>query len=283
MDKSFGEPHDCGTEANALRGQRWLVQRVKQPATESEVECALPSRVSARAEERAMKYGQFCPVAKATEILGERWTFLIIRELLMGGRRFTDLQRGLGDISPALLTARLKAFEREGLVARRRSSGHRSYEYYPTSACEALKPVVVAVGEWGLCWARHMLSRDDFDVEFLMFYLERSIDPSQLPGKQTVIQFKFRDLAEQRDWWLLVDDRNVDVCMTSPGRDVDVYFTTTVRTMHDIWMGDRTYRDAVSSGDLSIEGELALTRHISAWLRPSIFAESERAPAPAFA
>ena len=121
------------------------------------------------------------------------------------------------------------------------------------------------------------------DVEFLMFYLERSVDPSNLPGRQTVIQFKFRDLTEQRDWWLLVDGQKVDVCITSPGRDVDVYFTTTVRTMHDIWMGDRTYREALSSGDLSIEGELGLTRHVSSWLRPSVFAESRRAPVPAFA
>ena len=230
-----------------------------------------------------MKYGQFCPVAKATEILGERWTFLIIRELLMGGRRFTELQRGLGDISPALLSARLKAFEQDGLIARRRMSGLRNYEYYPTPACEALKPVVVAVGEWGLCWARQMLCAEDFDVDFLMFYLERSVDPERLPGSSTVIQFKFRDMVEQRDWWLLIEGNDVDVCITSPGRDVDVYFTTTVRTMHDVWMGDRTYREAINSGDLSIEGELSLTRHVSSWLRPSIFAEAKRAPAPQFA
>jgi len=214
-----------------------------------------------------MKYGQFCPIAKATEILGERWTFLIIRELLMGGRRFSELQRGLGDISPALLAARLKSFETDGLIARRKTNGLRSFEYYPTSACEALKPVVLAMGEWGLCWARHMLSEQDLDVEFLMFYLERSVDPSKLPGRQTVIQFKFRDLVEQRDWWLLVDEQKVDVCITSPGRDVDVYFTTTVRTMHDICMGDRSYREALSAGNLSIESELGLTRHVSSWLR----------------
>lgn len=228
-----------------------------------------------------MKYGQFCPIAKATEILGERWTLLIIRELLMGGRRFTELQRGLGDISPALLASRLKAFERDGLVARRRASGQRNYEYYPTAACEALMPVMLAVGEWGLCYARHLLTEKDFDVEFLMFYLERSIDPDQLPGNETVIQFKFRDLVEMRDWWLLVNDGLVDVCTIPPGRDVNVYFNTTVRTMHDIWMGDRTYREAVSAGDLSVEGEPALTRRVSSWLKPSVFSESSRAPIPA--
>lgn len=226
-----------------------------------------------------MRYGQFCPLSKATEILGERWTFLIVRELLMGGRRFNELQRGLGDISPALLAARLKSFECEGLVIRRKIRGQRGYEYYPTPACEELKPVLVALGEWGLCWARHTLSDDEFDVELLMLYLERSVDPSQLPGSETVIQFKFTDLSEQRDWWLLVRGGKVEVCITTPGRDVDVFFTTTVRTMADVWMGDRTYRDAVLAGDLRIEGELTLTRRISSWLRPSIFAESKRAPA----
>ena len=94
-----------------------------------------------------MKYGQFCPIAKAGEILGEKWTILIIRELLMGGRRFSDLQRGLGDISPALLTARLKSLEGQGMLVKRRVSGGRTYEYFPTEACEALLPVLFALGE----------------------------------------------------------------------------------------------------------------------------------------
>src|SRR5512138_2009048 len=115
-----------------------------------------------------MRYGQFCPIAKATEILGERWTFLIIRELLMGGRRFNELQRGLGAISPALLAARLKSFEAGGLVVRRRLNGQRGYEYFPTPACEELKPIIISLGEWGMCWARRTLSSDDLDVEFLM-------------------------------------------------------------------------------------------------------------------
>ena len=223
-----------------------------------------------------MKYGQFCPVSKATEILGERWTFLIIRELLMGGRRFNELQRGLGDISPALLAGRLKAFERDGLIVRRKINGQRTYEYCPTAACLELKPVLVALGEWGLCWARHTLDDKEFDPELLMLYLERSVDPDQLPGSETVIQFKFRDLGEQQDWWLLVRDGKVEVCIKNPGRDVDVFFTTSVRTMSEVWMGDRAYRDAVLSGELLIEGDLALTRRISSWLRPSMFADSPR-------
>src|SRR5262245_27158853 len=198
----------------------------------------------------------------------------------MGGRRFNELQRGLGDISPALLTARLKSFEAEGLLVKRRIGGQRGYEYFPTPACEALLPVVIAMGDWGLCWQRDKLTHDDFDIEFLMFYLERSIDPAQLPGDSSVIQFKFRDLIDQPDWWLLVDGDKVDVCISPPGRDIDVYFTTTTRTMHDVWMGDRSYREAMQSGDLLVEVEPALTRRFSSWLKPSVFANSERSPLP---
>ena len=227
-----------------------------------------------------MQYGQFCPIAKATEILGEKWTILIIREILMGARRFSELQRGLGDISPALLTSRLKSLEGQGMVARKKIAGQKGYEYYPTEACEALLPVLLSLGEWGLCWARHTVLDADFDVEFLMFYLERSIDPSKLIGDESVIRFQFTDLVEQKDWWLLVRNDTVDLCLKDPGKDVDVYFTCTVRTMHDVWMGERTYRDAIKSGDLYVQGDPALTRNIKDWLRPSIFGGSARAPLP---
>jgi len=227
-----------------------------------------------------MRYGQFCPVAKATELVGERWTFLIIRELLMGGRRFSELQRGLGGISPALLTARLKMFEAEGLVVRRKIPGQRGFEYFPTKVCEALLPVIVALGEWGLLWARHTLSADDFDPELLMFYLERSVDPAALPGRETVIQFRFLDLKDQCKWWLIVNGEKTQLCLVDPGRDVDVWISTTVHTMHDVWMGDRSYGSAIDEGELVIEGDPAITRRMSTWMRPSVFHDSRRAPVP---
>jgi DNA-binding HxlR family transcriptional regulator len=225
-----------------------------------------------------MNYGQFCPIAKASEILGERWTILILRELAMGAHRFSELQRGLGDISPALLTARLKSLEAQGLVARRRPSGQRNHEYWPTQACLEFVPVMIAIGNWGILYARHTVLDRDLDVELLMLYLERSIDPAHLIGNESVIQFKFRDLRRQPDWWILVQQDKVDLCITDPGKDVDVYFCSTLRTMHDVWMGDRTWREAIDSGDLIVEGERALLRDISRWLRPSLFADAPRVP-----
>jgi DNA-binding HxlR family transcriptional regulator len=225
-----------------------------------------------------MKYNQFCPISKAAEILGERWTILILREILMGGRRFNELQRGLGDISPALLTSRLKSLENRGIVMRRKVQGQRIYEYFPTPACEALMPVLFSLGEWGLYWARHTILDEDFDVEFLRHYLERSIDPAKLVGDETVIKFHFTDLTEQRDWWLLVKGDRIDICLSDPGRDVDVFFRCAVRTMADVWMGDRSYRDAMQAGDLVVGGDIRLTRNIRSWLRPSVFEKSQRGP-----
>ena len=225
-----------------------------------------------------MNYGQFCPISKASEIIGERWSILIIRELLMGGRRFSELQRGLSQISPALLTSRLKGLEVRGLVEKRKLDGRKSYGYFPTEACEELRPIIFALGEWGLNWARVNLMDDEYDPALLMLYLERSVDPQKLAGDSTVIRFEFTDIGKQRCWWLVVEGESVDICVQDPGRDVDVYVTTTLRTMTDVWMGDRSYQEAKSVGDFSIQGPRALTRNVATWLRPSIFAASDRPP-----
>lgn len=227
-----------------------------------------------------MRYGQFCPIAKATEILGERWTILIIREIVLGARRFSELQRGLGDISPALLSKRLRTLEEKGILVRRRASGQMQHEYHPTEACNALVPVLSGLGEWGLLWARNNVLDPDLDVELLLLYLERSVDPAQLPGRETVIHFRFKDLYKRQEFWLLVNGNRTELCIVDPGRDVSVYFHCTVRTMHDVWMGERSYRSAIDSGDLVIEGEPALVRNVSRWLRPNALANAPRVPWP---
>ncbi|MBD3869501.1 MAG: helix-turn-helix transcriptional regulator [Acidobacteria bacterium] len=220
-----------------------------------------------------MEYGQFCPVAKATEILGEKWTLLIIRELLMGGTRFSELQRGLSLISPTILTKRLGTLEDRGLVIRKKIPGQRGYEYFPTESCKELLPVVRSLGDWGMRWARKNLSPSDYDVELLMLYLKRSVQPDKLPGKQTVIHFKFTDIQEMSRWWIVADEAEIDICTNDPGKDVDVFFTTNVKTMADIWMGDTTYRKMIASGAMLVTGPNALTRDIGSWLAGSDFAD----------
>lgn len=222
-----------------------------------------------------MEYGQFCPIAKATEILGEKWTILIVRELLMGARRFSELQRGLTLISPTLLSKRLEVLARHGLVMKKRIAGQKGHEYIPTRSCEELLPILVSLGEWGMRWAQVNVTRDDYDVELLMLYLQRSIKTDALPGSETAIRFRFTDIREYPDWWLLVQGERVDICVNDPGREIDVYFTTTVQVMADVWMGKVSYRKAIADKSLTLVGQKALINDVSAWMSDSIFAGIE--------
>ncbi|MDH5326242.1 MAG: winged helix-turn-helix transcriptional regulator [Gammaproteobacteria bacterium] len=220
-----------------------------------------------------MEYGQFCPVAKATEILGEKWTILIVRELLLGATRFNELQRGLTQISPTLLSKRLDTLEHYGLVLKKKIPGQKGHEYFATESCRELTPIVFKLGEWGMRWARSKLSEKDYDVELLMLYLQRSIIPEKLIGKETVVRFQFTDIKEYPSWWLVAQGSELDVCTNDPGKEVDVYFTSTVRTLADIWMGDRSYKQAQREGDMTIVGNPMLIRDITAWMANSIYAD----------
>jgi DNA-binding HxlR family transcriptional regulator len=220
-----------------------------------------------------MEYGQFCPIAKATEIIGEKWTVLIIREALMGSTRYSEFQRGLSLISPTMLTKRLDSLVNHGLLMKKKIPGQRGHEYFPTTSCNELLPIVRSLGDWGMRWARSNLTRTDYDVELLMLYLQRSIMPENLPGNESVIRFKFTDIEDMSEWWLVVTDDQIDVCVKDPGKEVDVHFTSTVKTMADIWMGDTTYRKSVASGELKIVGNRALTRNVTAWMKLSLFAD----------
>lgn len=219
-----------------------------------------------------MRYGQFCPISKAAEVLGERWTLLIVREMLMGATRFNTLQRGLGTISPTMLTKRLNELCDSGIVLRKKIPGQKGYEYFLTQSGRELAPVIEAFGTWGTSWARSRLPDEELDVELLMLYLERSIDPAQMIGTETVVRFQFTDLNALRDWWLIVHDNVVDSCVLDPGKEIDVYFTTDLRTMIRAWMGYTSYQKAMAEGRLKVVGPPELTRHINRWIRPCAFA-----------
>ncbi|MGB7260901.1 MAG: helix-turn-helix domain-containing protein [Albidovulum sp.] len=217
-------------------------------------------------------YGQWCPIAKSTEILGEKWTMLIVRELLMGSTRFSELQRGLGSISPTLLTRRLATLEQYDLVYKRQIQGGRGHEYLPTASCKQLQPILLALGSWGMEWSKSFMKDSDYDVELLMLYLQRSVVTENLPGGKTVVLFQFTDFPAQPKWWITAEGETVDVCTSDPGLDVDVFVTTKVRAMADAWLGRTSYKAAKASGAMEIIGPVALTRNISNWLSDCIFA-----------
>ena len=200
-----------------------------------------------------MGYGQFCPVAKATEVIGEKWTLLVLRELLLGTTRFNDFQRALSRMSPTLLAKRLRHLEQCGVIIRKKLSGQKGYEYRLTAAGKELAPLVEVLAVWGMRWARNQLSDDELDVEFLMQDLQRRLQTEYLPDGETVICLTFDELTKHKTWWLLVDGDVVDLCTEDPGKDVDLYISSSVRTMVEVWEGDLDMRTAVRNGSINLE------------------------------
>jgi DNA-binding HxlR family transcriptional regulator len=211
------------------------------------------------------EYGQFCPVAKATEVIGEKWTLLILRELLLGTCRFNDFQRAIARISPTLLTKRLKQLEERGIIVRKKVSGQKGYEYRLTAAGKELSPLIEHLAVWGMRWARGQLTDDELDVEFLMWDVRRRLVTDSLPGGETVLCFIFEELAKYKTWWIVVYDDDVDLCTQDPGKDVDLYIKTTVRALVEVWEGDLDLAGAIRDELITTHGVRQLARTMPDW------------------
>ena len=223
-------------------------------------------------------YNQFCPVAMAAEVICSRWTLLLLRELHAGSTRFNELRRGVPRMSPALLSKRLKELEAAGVVARADRDEAAQSEYRLTAAGEDLKPIIEAVGVWGHRWIETETSLKNLDVDLLMWDIRRNIDPSPMPRRRCTIEVIYPDLPEaKRCWWLVVTPSGeVDLCSLDPGYEVDLYLSTSVRTMTEVWMGYTTVQRAEAEGGLSLTGSKELKTRLNDWLRLSPFAKVEK-------
>jgi DNA-binding HxlR family transcriptional regulator len=227
----------------------------------------------------ASGYGQFCPVAKAAEVLGERWTPLVLRELICGSTRFSELRRGVPLMSPSLLSKRLKTLERAGVVERRGEAGVT--EYRLTEAGLELRPVIEQLGVWGKRWARSELEARDLDPGLLMWDIHRRLNVGRMPVRRTVLRFELLDVfGSMRRWWLVVDRGSVDLCLKDPGYPLDLKVTTDLRTLTAVWNGDLALRGETTAGRLRLEGPKDLVRAFPSWLALSPFAAVPAADAP---
>jgi DNA-binding HxlR family transcriptional regulator len=224
-------------------------------------------------------YKQFCPVAMASEILGARWTLVLLRELVVGPARFNELRRGVPRMSPALLSKRLKDLEKAGIVSRTKVAREPdAYEYALTASGEELRPIIEAIGLWGHRWIETEASLKNLDPNLLMWDMRRNIDPNPMPARRTTIQVILSDLeAAQKNWWLIVAPGcEVDLCSVDPGFDVDLYVSATLRTMTEVWMGYVPLARAKEEGKLLVTGEKRLEADLGSWLRLSSFAKAQR-------
>lgn len=218
-------------------------------------------------------YGQFCPVAKAAEIVGERWSILVIRELAAGSDSFNDLKKGLPLLSPTLLSTRLKSLESAGVLKKVALSRGGS-RYLLTKAGEELAKVIWQLGTWGHRWARSDLSEKDLDPSMLMWDVRRTLNKEYFDSKQrTVILVEFTDYTSRmRFWWLVIDRSEVDVCLKDPGYEVQLQITTDLRTLTAVWMGDSTMSREIRRRNIQLSGSGRLKEDIGTWLGANFYA-----------
>ena len=214
------------------------------------------------------RYGQYCPVAKAAEILTERWMPLILRDLLAGSRRFNELRRGVPLISPTLLSDRLRQLERSGLVRRSRASAGRHWEYHLTDAGEECRPLIDLMKVWGQRWALRHITPEELDPALLMWVFLRQARLKGLrPEMRVVILFDITDAPKGKHyWWLVFDPPDVDLCLSEPGFAVDLTWRSSARAMASITFGETTVGGAHRSKTITLEGPPRLRRSLPAWL-----------------
>ena len=211
------------------------------------------------------KYGQYCPVAKSLEILGDHWTLLIIRDMLTGTRHFNDLERGLPRISRALLASRLRQLRQAGVIDKQLTgAGRKTTEYQLTQAGQELFGVIMALRGWGEKWAFGDPTPDQLDPVLLMWWLHNRVDVDQLPEQRVVAQFDFHGAAVV-SFWLVLTRADVTLCLTDPGFEINLLVTADLATFYKVWGGRISYPEALNRYGVTVEGVPCLTRAFPHW------------------
>lgn len=221
---------------------------------------------------RRMKtYGQFCSVARALDLLGERWTLLIVRELLSGSRRFADVRRGIPRISRTMLSARIRELLDAGVIAREEDDGGPGYALTPAGL--ELAAVVRDVGTWGQRWLPRELRPSELDIPPLLWDIRRRVRRERLPEPPLVVRIELTDVrgAAARHY-LLLRRTEVSLCTVNPGFPEELILRADRRTLVGWWRGDLTLTQARASG-LALEGRREWVRAFPDWFERYVFAD----------
>ncbi|HXH82197.1 MAG TPA: helix-turn-helix domain-containing protein [Candidatus Tectomicrobia bacterium] len=215
-------------------------------------------------------YGQFCSIARTLELLGERWTLLIVRELLCGSRRFGEVQRGIPRISRTMLSARLRELVDGGVVERH--DGDAGPEYRLTPAGLELAGVVRELATWGQRWLPREVGVHELDAQALVWDMQRRVRREALPAKPLVVRIELTDVrGTAARHYLLLRREEVSLCTANPGFPEEVCLRATRRTLIAWWRGDLTFRQALAAG-LAVEGRREWVRALPRWFDRYLFA-----------
>lgn len=224
------------------------------------------------------KYGQYCPMARALEIIGDRWTLLIVRDLLVGPLHFNALERGLPGISRTLLAQRLRLLQQAGLLERWQGMSGRTVVYALTPAGQGLLPVVDALVEWGAQWSFGEPRAEELDPLLLLWWMRGGVNKERLPQHRVVVEFSFRGAGKHADrYWLLLDKEDPSICLQPPGFDTNVLVRAELAALFEVWLGRTTFADAIRDARVELDATPTLIRAFPRWFALSPTAGAVRA------
>jgi DNA-binding HxlR family transcriptional regulator len=215
-------------------------------------------------------YGQFCPIAKAAEVIGDRWTPLVLRELMYGSERFNDIARGVPLMSRGLLAQRLRELEDAGVVRSTAKENKRGRAYTLTPGGDALRPLIEHMGVWAQRWSKGSVDPADLDDALLIWGTKRRLNHKAVPARRVVLRFDFTGLRRgrtaQRSWWLVLDRGEADVCQKDPGFEVDVTVSADLGAFTHVWLGYAPLQSALRAGTIRFSGPPELVGQVPNWL-----------------
>jgi DNA-binding HxlR family transcriptional regulator len=223
-----------------------------------------------RDSEVVRDYGQFCPIARSSELLAERWTPIIVRNLLNGCRTFNEIRQGAPGISTALLAQRLEALERHGVLVRVVKHQGRGATYTLTEMGQALRPVCDALGQWGARWLE--IEPRHLDPAYILWATLKLVDVDQIPDGTTTVRFQLND-HPARHYWMLLRRPQPELCTRSSGYVEDLICQTDGHTLVDLHLRRTTYTAALRSRRLTLEGPPSLATKFRTWFKTSPFAD----------
>ena len=222
-------------------------------------------------------YGQYCPLAMSSEFLCNRWTMLVLRELLFGSTGFNDISRGVPRMSRTLLSNRLKELTERGIVSRQSKKSGYQVHYMLTEAGLALAPVVFSMATWGQEWLEIEPSVENIDVGFLMWDIRRNAVPMKELPSPFVVEFFLNDVAENKSThWLIFDKEAVDLCHIDHGFNVTVQIEISAKKLTKVWMGWEDFNAAIKEGSLTLKGPEKYTKLATSWLGRSSVASTPK-------
>lgn len=215
-------------------------------------------------------YGQYCPIARASELLAERWTPIIIRNLLNGCSTFGEIRQGAPGIPKALLADRLVTLERCGIITAEPNPRTRGHRYQLTEKGWGLKSVCDAMGSWGAKWLD--LEPDDLDPAYALWATCKLVDMAKVPRNGVVVRVDLADEPDQR-YWMLLQPPRAELCSSYPGRAEDLVVSTDTETLARWNLRQISLDEARRAGRFEMVGLPSLARAFVSWIRPSPFAE----------